>query len=63
MEQGGELAAKILSDKVFLDEVKSAKTREDCMLVVWKCKYIYTHTYIYIYIYIYIIYIYIYIYK
>jgi len=33
---GGELAAKVLSDKVFLDEVKSAKTREDCMLVVWK---------------------------
>merc|ERR1719409_1091805 len=33
---GGVLAAKILSEKTFVDEVKMAKTREECMLVVWK---------------------------
>ena len=38
LRQGGVLAAKILSDPVFVDEIKEAKTREDCMLVVWKCK-------------------------
>lgn len=36
-QQGGVIAAKILSDSVFVDEIKAAKTREDCMLVVWKC--------------------------
>ena len=35
--QGGELASKILSNPEFVDEVKGCKTREDCMLVVWKC--------------------------
>ena len=34
---GGELAEKILTNAVFVDEIKAAKTREDCMLVIWKC--------------------------
>ena len=36
MYQGGELASKILGNEAFTDEIKAAKTREDCMLVVWK---------------------------
>merc|ERR1719409_2106921 len=41
---GGVLAAKILSDATFVDEVKMAKTREECMLVVWKLHNIVTAT-------------------
>ena len=44
MHQGGVLAAKILSDATFVDEVKMAKTREECMLVVWKLHNIVTAT-------------------